>query len=285
MKPVLFPNIPKKFERIPKGFVNDVKGWTFSKLEVEAAFREKKLLTADVDISGAAVCSLSCSNCFRRSADFAKETRLDFDRFEDVMHQAKALGLRSAKIIGPGEPLEEPQLLSVLRLFADLGIQPLIFTKSHVLADETICQRTHGMSTTELIGKLNEFGASILLGATSFNPQLEDRLVRRHGYHALRHEAISRLIKAGFNDFTPDQPTRLALCLAPLLPQNEDEAFEIYEWLRLRHIQPVMAPTMIAGRALAHLSKAIVNRAMLKALHVQINIWNIQHGLMTLEEL
>lgn len=285
MKPVLFPNIPKKFERIPSGFVNDVKGWTFSKLEVETAFREKKLLTADVDISGAAACSLSCPNCFRRSAGFANETRLDFGRFEDVMRQAKALGLQSAKIIGPGEPLEEPELLRVLRLFVDLGIQPLIFTKGHPLADETICQRTHGIGTAELIVKLNEFNVSVLLGVTSFVPELEDWLVRHPGHHSLRSEALARLIKAGFNDFTPSQPTRLALCLAPILPENVDEAFEIYRWMRQRNIQPFLAPTMIAGRALAHLSKAIVDPAQLRALHIQINIWNIKHGLMTLEEL
>jgi MoaA/NifB/PqqE/SkfB family radical SAM enzyme len=278
-------------EKMPKGFVNDVRGWSFTRFEVEEAAKEGKLLTMDIDMDGLGVCSLNCGHCFRRNKEFYKEKRMGREELFRHLAEAKKLGLKTVKLIGPGEPLEEPGLITFLERLNCLGITALIFTKGRIIGDDATCMSIHkkedgtGMDGKELTAKLKELNVSILLGTTSFDPEIEDRTVGKVGYHTARNEAIMRLVKAGFNEYIPGQPTRLAFVCTPVTPANISEVFELYKWARERHIQPAIAPTMIAGRALDKLSEIVPQREELVQLYTKIIVWAIDHGVMTLEEL
>jgi len=278
-------------ERMPEGFVNDVRGWACSKREIAEAAKDGKLLTMDVDMDGHGTCSLNCGHCFRRNKDFYKEKRMGREELFRHLAEAKKLGLRTVKLIGPGEPLEEPGLISFLERLKDMDITALIFTKGRVIGDDVACMEIHkkedgsGMNGRELAKKLEELGVSILLGTTSFDQQTEDKTVGKDGYHANRDKAVVRLVEAGFTRYIPNQPTRLAFICTPVTPVNIDEFFELYKWARKRHIQLVIAPTMIAGRALNNLHKLVPSRDKLIELYTKINIWSIEHGIYTLEEL
>jgi len=287
MKKLVFPDVAVKFQggKVPAGFVNDVKGWSFTKLQVEEAAKSRQLLTLDIDMAGKGVCSLNCGHCFRRNPEFHKEKRMGLDEVLGHLADAKKLGLKSVKLIGPGEPLEDKGLLAFLEALKAMDIQTLIFTKGHLIGDDGLCMRVHGMSGKALALKLKELGGSILLGATSFSPELEDRIVGKQGYHAARDLAIMRFIEAGFNDFVPGEGTRLAFICAPVTPNNLDEAFEIYKYGRERNIQPVLAPTMVAGRALGKLCEMVPDAEAFIQLYVKINIYAIEHGITTIAEL
>ncbi len=286
-KTLVFPDIKPKFQdaKVPAGFVNDVRGWTFNRLEVEDAAKTGKLLTMDIDLAGKGTCSLRCGHCFRRTVAFATEERMDLAELTKHLREAKSLGLRSVKLIGPGEPLEEKGVLDFLRMLREMDITPLIFTKGHVLGDDVRSQRLHGMDGRQLTAALKDLGVSILLGTTSFDPTTEDGLVNREGYHAQRHEAIERLVEAGFTDFIPGEPTRLAFICAPVSPTNIDEAFAIYKLARDIHAQPILAPTMVAGRALDRLCEMVPDSEEMLELYVKINLLNMELGITTLEEI
>ena len=128
-----------------------------------------------------------------------------------------------------------------------------------VLGNDRLSMRIHGMGGAELAKELKHLGASFLMGATSFNPQMEDRIVGRKGYTAERALAFARLAEAGLNDFVPGKATRLGAIFSPITPANVDEAFAVYKWARERHIYPVLAPTIIAGKALGKLKELIVS--------------------------
>ena len=121
MKVLGFPKIEPKFKdrKVPAGFINNVRGWSFSKPEVEEAAKTGSLLTIDMDMAGKGVCSLRCGHCFRRTAQFHKEAKQDAVQLAAAIKEAKELGLRTVKIIGPGEPLEERTLLPFLNDLAD----------------------------------------------------------------------------------------------------------------------------------------------------------------------
>jgi len=284
-KTLFLPKIREKFDRFPPGYVNDVNGWTFDREEIKKAKEMGSLLTLDVDLPGKGVCRLHCAHCFRKHPDFNKERRLGLDEVAKHLRDAKKMGLRSVKLIGPAEPLEDPHLFPFLEMIRNLGVVPLIFTKGHPIGDDALAMKHYKMDGRALLRKLQEYNVSILLGTTSFNPEIEDRVVRREGYHAIRHEAILRLVEAGFNDFIPGHATRLAFVLTPVMPENIDEAFEIYNWAKLRNIQPVIAPTMIAGGARKMLERLVVGEAELLGLYVKINLWAIERGMMSFEEL
>ncbi|VVC04652.1 Uncharacterised protein [Candidatus Burarchaeum australiense] len=296
-----YPNIAKtkNFDgKMPAGFVNDVRGWNFSEDEIKQAAIFNRLLTMDIDTPGkqgtkgkrdgllfGGLCDKQCPHCFRRTDEFEKVTWMGWDEQLGYLKEAKALGLRSVKLIGPGEPLLERGLIGYLERLNAMGITVSIFTKGDIIGDDENCMKIHGMNGGALAAKLRELGVSILLGTTSFMPELEDASVGKNGYHAARDLAIIRLAAAGFNDFIPGQPTRLAFVCTPVTPTNIDEVFDMYVWARERNIQPVMAPTMIAGGALDKLSKIVPARDALIGLYVRINVWAIMHGVYTLDEL
>ena len=284
-KTLLLPKVEKKFDRFPTGYVNDVEGWTFTREEIRKAKETGSLLTLDVDLPGKGRCRLRCAHCFRRHPDFNKEKRLNLNEMTGYIKDAAKMGLKSVKLIGPAEPLEDPHLFQFLEMLRGLDVIPLIFTKGHPIGDDALAMRYHKMDGRALLRKLKEYNVSILLGTTSFNPELENSIVRREGYHAARHEAILRLVEAGFNDFIPGKATKLAFVHTPVMPGNIDEAFDIYEWTKLRNIQSVIAPTMIAGGALKMLEKLVVEEAELLDLYVKINLWAIERGMTTFEEL
>jgi MoaA/NifB/PqqE/SkfB family radical SAM enzyme len=292
----VFPNIPVLFEcMMPKGFRNDVNGWTFTEAEVAEAAKGHQLLTLDIDMGMSTGkeksrrivggCSLGCPHCFRRQQGFTTQGYMGVEELFSHLREAKKLGLRSVKLIGPGEPLEEAGLLWFLKELRSLGITPLIFTKAHVLGDDALCMKIHGMDGVQLATELEKLGVSLLVGATSFIPGAQDFDVRKQGYHAKRNLALERIVAAGFTKFKPGEATRLALVCTPVTPRNLGEIFDMYVWARQRNIQPVMAPTMIAGKALDTLSSLLNDGKALASEYAKILVWAVQHNVMTLGQL
>lgn len=281
----IYPAVPPRFAgRLPPG-VNDVNGWAFRQPEVEEAAKGNRLLTLDIDMDGKGTCSLKCGHCFRRGSGFSKEKRMGREELFVHLAEAKALGLRSVKLIGPGEPLEEADLLNFIRRLKGMGITVLIFTKGHVLGNDALCRSIHGMDGRALAAELRKLDVSMLLGTTSFVPELEDSTVGRFGYHAERNEAILRLMDAGFADFKPGEATRLAFVCTPVSPKNIEEVFDLYVWARERNIQPVIAPTMIARLSRSKLSKIVPEQEALLRLYARILVWAVEHGVMSREDL
>jgi len=73
----------------------------------------------------------------------------------------------------------------------------------------------------------------------------------------------------------------------PIVRENHDEIFELYEWARMRHIYVITSPTMVSGPC----SKESEYRKMtpeadtLLDLYVKINLWAIERGIYSLEDL
>jgi hypothetical protein len=165
MKKLIFPGVPKKFKdpQMPAGFVNDVRGWSFSRLEVEEAATGGKLLTLDINMAGRGACSRGCEHCFLRTKEFINGEHIDLAELTKQLSEAKALGLRTVKLIGPGEPLEDKGLLPFLRMLREMDIVPLIFTKGLILGNDEVCAKIHGMDGHQLAEELKRLGAVSLL--------------------------------------------------------------------------------------------------------------------------
>ncbi len=286
----MFPNISKKFKgRFPKGFVNDCHGWNFSKAELIAAKKSGKMLTMDLDMSGKPSCSLRCGHCFNSVLKLMenKGDLLTEGEIKSILMEAKQLGLRSVKIIGPGEPLEERTLIPFLEFMIENGIKPLIFTKATALGNPKLSLGIHGMAPDELARRLREdFDVTICFGANSFNPGLQSSIVGRAWYPETRNRALEILADHGFNEFVPGKPTRLTLIMNPILVSNLDEVFDVYVWSKVRNIGVISSPTMVSGSCANPevYSKITPSREELISLYVKINKWSIEHGLYSLDE-
>jgi MoaA/NifB/PqqE/SkfB family radical SAM enzyme len=290
-KRLVFPTIPRQFKgRFPKRFVNDCHGWNFSQAELLEAKKNGRMLTMDLDMSGKPSCSLRCGHCFN-SVLKLKEKRgelLTDQEIKNILSEAKSLGLKSVKIIGPGEPLEEKSLIPFLEFMVENGIKPLIFTKATALGNPRISLTIHGMGPDELARRLREdFDVTICFGANSFNPELQSSIVRRRWYPEIRNRALELLAHHGFNEYAPGEPTRLAMIFNPIMKNNFDEVFEVYTWSRLRNIVVVSSPTMVSGKCAEPetYSKITPSETELIALYIKINKWAIEKGIYTLADL
>ncbi len=286
----MFPNIPRKFKgQFPKGFVNDCHGWNFSKAELLDAKKSGKMLTMDLDMPGKPSCSLRCGHCFN-SVLSLKEKKGDLlteNEIKSILKEAKQLGLRSVKIIGPGEPLEERTLIPFLEFMAEHEIKPLIFTKATALGNPKLSLGIHGMSPDELARRLREdFDVSICFGANSFDPKLQSSIVGRSWYPEVRSRALELLADRGFNEFVPGEPTRLTMIMNPILVGNIDEIFDVYVWSKVRNIGVISSPTMVSGSCAQPevYSRITPSGEDLISLYVRINKWSIEHGLYSLED-
>ncbi|MEW6748547.1 MAG: radical SAM protein [Candidatus Micrarchaeota archaeon] len=288
-KRLVMPQVKEVFKgKFPKGHVNDVKGWNFSKAELQEAAKDGRMLAMDLDMPGGVSCSLRCKHCFNPVGELRKGGRLLSHRqILRLVDEAKDLGLRSVKIIGPGEPLEERQLLGFLDYLLKSGIQPLIFTKGGALLDSQRSRRLFDMGHYYLARELNDMGVSILYGLNSFNPELQAAIVGRAWYPGIRNLNIEMLVECGFNRYVPGEPTRLALIPNPMLKSNIDEQVAIYKWARRRNMYTVAAPPMVSGAC----SRGDVLQAMMPSeeelldVYTQINLWALKNRVISPKDL
>lgn len=266
--------------KVSDDFVNDVDGWNFSK---EYLFENKgRLLTLDIDFGEA--CSLDCPHCFRRNGlvNASGGSVLSYEETMDVIRQAKALGLRSIKILGAGEPFENRRFLLFLQDMKDLDIQVNVFTKAHVFGDNALAQRYFGFSSLQLAQEVKRLGTSLNVGCNSFDPEVQDKMVGVSGYTAKRNRALELLAQVGLNDC---QPTKLCLAMVPITIQNVEEIFDMYKWARERNIYTIATTSMCAGRATTSWQEMCPSVERLIALYTQINVYNVEKGITSVEEL
>ncbi len=296
--------IDKYFKDIfPPNYINDVKGWGIPKNKLHSKLPDGtyKMLTIDLDFG--LDCSLHCPHCFRKSKALdTSADELTFEETIDIIDQGKELGLESIKILGAGEPFENPNFLLLIKEIRRRNIDIAIFTKGHVLGSNQLTEKFFGhqgiKNSNQLIETLNDLEVSILLGFNSFHPNIQEDFVGLNkrkwkfdeNFISLRNNALHKLVKYGFNKFVEDQPTRLALIAAPIKPINIDEIFDIYRFGRRRNMYVVSCPTTYSGLGKIEFEKENKDYNFnwyiekLKDLYTKIYLWNIKTNLMTLEQ-
>lgn len=235
---------------------NTLQYWGFfSRAEVSEAKKSGRLLMLDLDFGD--TCALHCAGCFRREhlieADFEKSKKPDmtYDEIINVIEQARALGLQTVKICGKGEPFENPDLIRLARDLTARDIGLAIFTKGHIIGDDSKVTEIFGhegiTNGKALCHELFKLKVSVMPSVPSFDDRLLGKLVgRRSEWYVPRLKlAVERLARAGFNK---TRPTRLAFVHAPLTKKSIHEAFSVYCFARERNILPILALHMISGK-------------------------------------
>jgi len=293
---IIFP------DKFPKSYVNDVLGWGVSRehLHSRASDGNYKLITLDIDYGEK--CSLACPHCFRKSISLETENPpLAHDELLSIVEEALPLGLQSIKVLGAGEPFEDCSFLSFLRELSKMGIDTAVFTKGHVLGSDELAKATFANdginSAVGLVKLLKSLRVSILLGFNSFSMETQNAYVGAtlysdtSDYFEFRNAALINLVKAGFNEFIPGQPSRLALIAAPIKPENIGEIFDIYVWGRRRNMYVLSCPTTYSGLGINELNRerslttfeSYISK--LVDLYADIYMWNLRYGITDLDTL
>lgn len=285
----IYPNIPEFMPQYSSLLeANTVMYWGFfSNLELNE--NKGHLLMLDIDFGRK--CSLSCPTCFRRSnsVDDDAHNDLDYDLLLKVLKDAQGIGLKSIKICGAGEPLENPLILRFARDLTDIGIGIAIFTKGHILGDDSrIADIYHCYGIKDAVTLCREFfklKTSFLVSFQSAYNNIQDQLVGSiDGYSLKRNRALELLTEVGFNK---TMPTRLAVCSNPITSLNYQEIFDIYVYARKRNILPVTAALMVSGKQFNNgfLHDTDVTNTEKEELFQKIYEYNLEYGYNTKEQL
>ena len=238
-------------------------------------------------------CPHKCPGCFNNAE--LNNPIMTLDEVINVVEQGIELGLESLKFLGPGELLANPDLFKILDYLAARDIVLGIFTKGAIMGNDMLSQRYHGIDSQELVSRLVGYtNITFLIGGRSFDPDLENgrnipqnkkEVIQHFDYHLARNIAIERLCRVGVNsDFSKQ---RMAIMANPVTAQTLPGAFEIYRWGAERNMSPYILPTMVSGKG----HKLVRSASETKFeddyidLAVQIYVWAIGRGVMTLEQL
>lgn len=295
------PIFPKKF---PHDYVNDVMGWgNFSEVELHEKTEDDIFKLKCLDIDFGIGCTLNCPHCFKRTYndDFDTNNILNLTDYLSFIDEAIELGLKSIKIVGAGEPFENPEILPFLRKMTALGIHVSIFTKGHVLGNDSLAKKffgKYGIETAEqLVTELFQLNTSILLGYNSSKKEVQALYVGLQGNHLdiffnAREHALYLLCKIGFNDYHPKKATRLAVIAAPFKTENLEEIFDIFKWARRRNIYTITCPTTESGdgrKEMERVSKKQADkfdyyRKIAIDFYIKIYDWSIEQGIVRLDD-
>lgn len=238
----LFPE-QTTLEKTRKNYINAIAGWYFTDTEIQDAAKSKKMMHLDFEFG--LNCSLNCEYCFRKNdnrdnvhsetnrekpdstsnGNVLLEKPLSFEEWKNILVQARNLGVKSIKLIGAGELMEHKKFFEAIEFVQNLGITPLIFTAAHVIGDDELAIKYHGMNGEAMANRLYNLGASIMVKVNSFDAKIQDYIVGVKGYSRKRDIGLRRLIKRGFNN---SNPTRLGLEVA-MMKTKSDELIEIYK--------------------------------------------------------
>ncbi|MFA5048181.1 MAG: hypothetical protein WC516_04130 [Patescibacteria group bacterium] len=306
-KKQIFPNVPEVFtDGFPKNYRPWIDGWAFSEEQLKSKLSDGtyKLLTLDVSISPDDYvkevnsgpreeisqraeekyqCEIGCRHCFECKTD-TNNPLMNFGELKEIMHKAEQLGLESIKFLGPGELLHNPELFKILDYFENEKIKVGIFTKGVILGDDELARKLFSMPAKDFCKKLCNYSCvCLLVGLTSADPETEDQRLQTSikNFSAKRNRGLENAARLGMNSDPACQ--RLALICAPVLLDNIDEAFEIFQWGVKRNIPVVLAPTMVSGKGL---DMAEINNDNFKShdlvnLYVDAYSWLIEQGIMT----
>jgi MoaA/NifB/PqqE/SkfB family radical SAM enzyme len=234
-------------------------------------------------------CGVGCTHCIGCRRKQSRNPLMTTEEVFALLKEAKKLGLKTVKFLGPGEMMHNPRMFEVLDFLRENDIKIGIFTKGVALGDDKKAQEVFKMTAKELAVKVASYdNVSILLSMTSTDEAVERKRVESSNFPNLfeiRNRAIANLAEVGLNKDPQNQ--RLAIICTPVLNDNIDEVLDIYRYGLERNIPVVVAPTMLSGKGMKmkEITDPEFKERKLVDLYIDIYSMLIKEQIFTLEQL
>ncbi|MEI6650604.1 MAG: radical SAM protein [Candidatus Moraniibacteriota bacterium] len=262
-------------QRFGKKYFDGIEGWQFPVEIIEEYNGKGKLLTMDLDIP--CTCKLNCNYCFAKESAYyrpkAGDRPFTIVKLKKSLLAAKKMGLKSAKVVGFGEPFENLKIFDFIEFASANDIHLVIFTAAYTLGDQMF-----GRNPEKVVDFLFQHKVSLMIKFHTLNREREGEIVGWSEYPK-RRDAILRLFleHGGFN---ADSPTRLGLENV-IATQDVDELAAIYEFFKVyRNVHVDIDPPIPVGRtATKEQSEHIgLTREKLLELYERIYLINNSYG-------
>lgn len=230
------------------GCTKEYWGLEFSPEEIATCKTNRGLLSLELELSRA--CNLRCTYCYA-SSGVALADELSLSEITSVIDQAAALGAKKIIIIGGGEPLLYPHLLTVIDYIRSLHLGVDLFTNATLI--------DHQMAES-----LYQREVAISMKMNSRREEVQDALAAKPGTFQAIARSFQALLTAGY----PDQRHTLGIETI-ICQQNYGELPGLWRWARQQNIIPYFEVLTSQGRALKH-TDLEVTPADLKKLFEQL---------------
>ncbi|MCG8421479.1 MAG: radical SAM protein [Proteobacteria bacterium] len=210
-----------------------LRGTDYSADDVQVAMAANKMLHLDMDFTND--CDINCYYCDRTVDRFdeARKRELTTEKRKALIAAAKALGATTVEFPGAGEPMVDPGFWEVIEYIHSQVMTPVIFTNGSQI-DDAAARR------------LYDLGASVFLKYSSFDPELNDKLVGKPGYTVEARRALERLLALGFNE---PVPTRLAIDMIIMNKHSLESIGEVHRWCRDNNVHHYISTLIPEGLA------------------------------------
>lgn len=122
-------------------------------------------------------CDIGCAHCFDCKTT-TNNPLMKTEEVFDMLVEAKKIGLKMVKFLGPGELLHNPRLFEILDFFKENDIRIGIFTKGLILGKDEYAKEKFGISSQEFCEKLYAYpGVSIYFSLTSTDKETETQRI------------------------------------------------------------------------------------------------------------
>ncbi len=319
-------DLPPKFpgkKPLPPDFRNGVREWHIKTstpglftMDVEHITQEvveshnEPTGTASVgNLYSKKLCVHKCPTCFnKQSSVYRKSSKgtpnpiLTLEETFSVVDQAMEIAAKeghrfhSAKFLGPGELLMNPDLFRIIEEYQKRGIVFSIFTKGALLGSDELAvkyQNHAGVkSAKELVDKLASYNnVNLLFSFQSFEDKLQDKMVggTPEKYTIMRNRALGHILSSAF--YKDGITDRICMINAPIGRENIGESLDVYRFFMERGTPVVMTPTMLSGKGgdcfkSEEFSSQLEDfRSKLVELYSEVYLYNVLKGIQTLEQI
>ena len=227
-------------------------GTVFSEADKQAAREQHRLLFISIMLNP--VCNLACPDCYvgisGRNGDRGgvgrTHTYLGLQRRRTVLEEARALGARTLRIAGEGEPLLDRTFWPLVDHAKALGMDVFFFTNG-TLIDSAMAERIASYGNLTPVVKFS--GCPAFMEPFTGQKRMfgEDRFVAHDGM--LIPMYVKNLIDVGVNSLDHRGQTKLGIEFL-LRKANYGYAFDIFRWSRRNAIVPYFEQNLEAGSAM-----------------------------------
>ncbi|MEN8257922.1 MAG: radical SAM protein [Thermodesulfobacteriota bacterium] len=213
------------------GCTKEYWGLEFSPAEIADCKATRGLLSLELELSR--VCNLRCIYCYA-SSGVALADELTLSEISGAIDQAAELGARKIIILGGGEPLLYPHLLTVIDYIRGQKLGVDLFTNA-TLIDNKMAQA------------LFEREVAISMKMNSRREDVQDALAAKSGTFKAIEKGLQALQAVGYPDKHHTLGIETIIC-----KQNYADLPDLWRWARKQEIIPYFEILTNQGRALEH---------------------------------
>ncbi len=213
------------------GCTKEYWGLEFSPEEIAQCKAKHGLLSLELELSR--VCNLRCIYCYA-SSGVALDDELSLSEITSVIDQAAELGAQKIIILGGGEPLLYPHLLTAIDYIRGQKLGVDLFTNA-TLIDQKMAQALYDRQV------------AISMKMNSRNEAVQDALAAKTGTFKAIEKGFQALQAAGYPDKLHPLGIETVIC-----QQNYTELPDLWRWARKQDIIPYFEILTSQGRALDH---------------------------------